>query len=126
MGSFKELVVWQKSHAFTLSVYEVTKKLPKEQQFGLTSQIRRAAVSIPSNIVEGYERGSMKEFQGFLLIARGSNAEVQEQLLLAYELGFIDKKDFDNLSQQSVEVNKQINGFRKGLARELTYSSLAD
>ncbi len=126
MGSFKELVVWQKSHAFTLSVYEVTKKLPKDEQFGLTSQIRRAAVSIPSNIVEGYERGSMKEFQRFLLIARGSNAEVQEQLLLAYELGYIDKRDFDNLSQQSVEVNKLINGFRKGLARELTYSSLAD
>lgn len=126
MGSFKELVVWQKSHAFTLSIYEMTKKLPKDEQFGLTSQMRRAAVSIPSNIVEGYERGSTKEFQRFLLIARGSNAEVQEQLLLAYDLGYINKDDFDSLSQQSIEVNKLINGFRKGLARELAYSSLAD
>lgn len=74
-------------------------------------------MSIPSNIVEGYERGSDKELSRFLLIARGSNAELQTQLLLANDLGYISKSHFDHVAELSVEVNKLINGFRKGVAR---------
>lgn len=117
MASFKDLIVWQKAHSFALSVYKVASEFPSSEQFGLTSQIRRAAVSVSSNIVEGYERGSKKELNRFLLIVRGSNAEVQAQLLLAKDLGYISKEDFDKIARQSVEVNKLINGFRKGAAR---------
>ena len=117
MGSFKDLIVWQKSHAFVLSIYKATNNFPQSEQFALTSQIRRAAVSISCNVVEGYERGSQKELTRFLLIARGSNAEVQAQLLIAKDLGYLKEKDFAKLAEQSVEVNKLINGLRKGVAR---------
>lgn len=117
MASFKELIVWQKAHSLALEVYKCTESFPQSEQFGLTSQIRRAAVSISSNIVEGYERGSKAELNRFLLIARGSNAEVQAQLILARDLGYIDPKVFDSIAAKSVEVNKLINGFKKGLAR---------
>lgn len=117
MGSFKDLIVWQKSHAFVLSIYKATNNFPQSEQFALTSQIRRAAVSISCNVVEGYERGSQKELNRFLLIARGSNAEVQAQLLIAKDLGYLKEKDFAKLAEQSVEVNKLINGLRKGVAR---------
>jgi four helix bundle protein len=119
VSSFKELIVWQKSHAFALSVYKATSNFPPSEQFGLSSQVRRAVVSISSNIVEGYERGSQKEFNRFLLIARGSNAEVQAQLLLAKDLGYLKESEFLKLADQSIEINKLINGFRKGLARYL-------
>ena len=117
MASFKELIVWQKAHVFALAVYKATDSFPVDEQFGLTSQIRRAVISISSNIVEGNERGSTKEFNRFLLIARGSNAEVQAQLILAKDLGYISDATFNNLADMSVEVNKLINGFRKGIAR---------
>lgn len=117
MGSFKELIVWQKAHNFVLEIYKATESFPQAEQFGLTSQIRRAATSISSNIVEGYERGSSNEMNRFLLIARGSNAEVQAQLLIAKDLGLISESTFKSLADKSVEVNKLINGFRKGVAR---------
>ena len=117
MASFKDLIVWQKAHQFALLVYKATESFPQSEQFGLTSQIRRAVVSISSNIVEGYERGSNKEMTRFLLIARSSNAEVQAQLLLAKDLGYVDAKTFTSLAEKSVEVNKLINGFKKGVAR---------
>jgi four helix bundle protein len=113
---FTDLIVWQKAHKFVLNVYKVTEKFPTSEQFGLTSQVRRAAISVTSNIVEGFERGSNKEFKQFLVIARASLAEVQSQLLLARDLNFIKAEDFEKLASQSVEVHKLINGFMKSLA----------
>jgi four helix bundle protein len=86
-----KLIVWQKSHELVLKVYGITKDFPRDELFGLTSQVRRAAVSVPSNIVEGKARGSNKDFKRFLLIARGSLEETKYQLLLAKDLKYIDE-----------------------------------
>ena len=121
---FSDLLVWQKGHQFVMVIYKVTSSFPGSEQFGLTSQIRRAAVSITSKIVEGFERGSNRELRQFLIIARASLAETQNQLLVARDLGYIAKEDFDKLASQSVEVHKMINGFMKSLqTRQLNTSN---
>lgn len=112
---FTDLTVWQRSHKFVVDVYSLTEKFPKSEQFALTTQIRRAAVSITSNIVEGFDRGSSKEFKRFLLIARASLSEVQNQLLIARDLNFIDTITFENMAKESVEIHKMINGMIKHL-----------
>jgi four helix bundle protein len=112
---FTDLLTWQKGHSFVLAVYKSTARLPQSEQFGLTGQIRRAAVSVTSNIVEGFERGTNKEFRQFLIISRASLAETQNQLLLAKDLGYLKKEDFERLAGQSVELRKMINGFIKSL-----------
>ncbi|MBR6315117.1 MAG: four helix bundle protein [Clostridia bacterium] len=88
--SYKELIVWQKSMELAEKVYLLVKALPKEETYALSDQIRRAAVSIPSNIAEGHARQSQKEFSQFLCIARGSRAELETQLLLARRLGYFE------------------------------------
>ncbi len=85
--SYRDLKVWQRAVAMTLAVYRATTGFPKEESFGLTSQVRRAGVSVASNIAEGYGRGSKGEYKQFLAMARGSNLEVQTQLFIAAELG---------------------------------------
>lgn len=105
-----KLIVWQKSHELVLKIYEITKSFPKDEQFGLTSQVRRAAVSIPSNIVEGKARGSNKEYSRYLLIARGSLEEVKYQILLAKELKYIDEKMYKEIAALADEVGKMLNG----------------
>jgi len=87
--SFKDLIVWQKAYKLTLEIYKVTGKFPNCEQYGLTSQIRRAAVSIPSNIAEGYSRGHKAEYKQFLSVAYGSLAELQTQIILAKDLKYI-------------------------------------
>ena len=94
--SYKELIVWQKSLQLVKLIYNVTKQFPKDEQFGLTSQIRRAAVSIPSNIAEGYGRRSHKEYKQFYSIAYGSALEVDTQLIIAKELSYISAKEFES------------------------------
>ena len=93
MTDYKDLIIWQKSRLLVRTVYILTRKLPKEELFGLTNQVRRAVVSIPSNIAEGFNRGSDKEFIHFLRIARGSAAEVETQLILCVDLGYLDSDD---------------------------------
>ena len=118
---FDDLLIWQKSHSLALSVYKVTEYLPRSEQFGLTSQIRRAIVSVTSNIVEGFERGTNKEFRQFLIIARASLAETQSQLLIARDLDYLTVNDFDRIASQSIELHKMINGMIKHLqTRSLT------
>ncbi len=117
-SSFKDIIAWQKAHIFVLNVYRETKSFPSDERLGLTSQVRRAAVSISSNIVEGSQRGSDKEFVRFLRIARGSLAEVQAQLLIARDLSYLTVEEFDRLAQQAVEVNKLLNGLMKGISRD--------
>ena len=110
-----KLLVWQKSHELVLKIYEITKDFPREEQFGLTSQIRRASVSIPSNIVEGKARGSDKDYNRFLLMARGSLEEVKYQLLLARDLHYIDNKKYESLLIIVDEVGKLLNGMIRKL-----------
>jgi four helix bundle protein len=112
---FTDLIMWQKAHKYTLGVYRITESFPKSEQFGLSNQIRRAAVSICSNVVEGFDRGTSKEFKQFLMIARGSLTETQAQLILAHDLRYIDDVNFKKLANQSVEIHKLINGFMKHL-----------
>ncbi|AST93643.1 four helix bundle protein [Sutcliffiella cohnii] len=105
-----KLIVYQKAHKLVLEIYEVTKIFPREEQFALTSQMRRAAVSIPSNIVEGKARGSVKEYKRFLLMARGSLEELKYQMLLANDLNYLIEEKYIDLTKLSNEVGKLLNG----------------
>ncbi len=109
MRNFKELLVWQKAHNFVLALYKLTYHFPREELYGLTSQIRRAAMSVPTNIAEGCGRDSNVEFQRFLAIALGSASEVEYQLLLAKDLGFIVAADYDRLYSMLGEVQRMLS-----------------
>ena len=111
--SYEELIAWQKAMLLAKMVYGIQKQLPKEEVYGLGDQIRRAVVSIPSNIAEGFGRGSDAEFKRFLLIARGSLFEVKTQLQLASELGFLLLES--ELMQLIDEVGKLISGLSRTL-----------
>jgi four helix bundle protein len=117
--SFEKLIVLKKSHSFVLKIYEITKNFPKEELYGLTSQIRRAAVSIPSNIVEGKSRNSKKDYLRFLLISRGSLEEVKYQLLLSKDLNYIKDKDYIKLYDLTNEVGKLINGLINSIKNQI-------
>ena len=110
-----KLIVWQKSHELVLKIYEITKGFPKDELFGLTSQIRRASVSVPSNIVEGKARGYNNEYKRFLLISRGSLEEVKYQLLLSKDLHYIDEGKYQEISDLTEEVGKLLNGMIRKL-----------
>lgn len=111
--TFRDLYAWQEAHKFVLTVYALSKKFPKEELFALTSQLRRAAVSITSNLAEGFSRTSYKEKANFYSIALGSLTESQNQLIIALDLNYTAKMDFDNAWNQSVVVSKLINGLLK-------------
>lgn len=104
--SYRSLIVWQKGFEVSLAVYRLTKTFPDDERYGLVSQMRRSAVSIPSNIAEGYARGSKASFHQFLRIAYGSAAELETQLLLAKELKYHKETDIEELL---IEVMKMIN-----------------
>ena len=108
--SFRELLVWQRGMELTSAVYRLTREFPKEELFGLSTQLRRAAVSIPSNIAEGQGRISRGEFVQFLGVARGSNFEVQTQIELAKNLGYGSGTSIDGCEQLSAEVGRMLNG----------------
>ena len=108
-------MVWQKSLNFTVEIYKITQTFPKDELYGLTSQIRRAVVSIPSNIAEGNERNSKKEFNHFLHIALGSAAELGTQLLIAKELSYIEQSTFNAIEACLMEIQKMIHGLIKTL-----------
>jgi four helix bundle protein len=114
-----KLLVWKRSHELALKVYEITKEFPKEEQFGLTSQIRRAAVSIPSNIVEGKARNSTRDYLRFLLISRGSLEEVKYQLLLSKDLKYISNDSLEITFMIADDVGKLLNGLIKSLEHKL-------
>ena len=113
MKDFKELKVWKKSHALTLQVYKETRTFPREELFGLTSQIRRAAASIGADIVEGCGRRSDGDFTRFLQIARGSASELEYHLLLARDLRLLDEAVFHGLDSKVVEVERMLTGLVK-------------
>ena len=113
--SFEELPVWKDVRKFANKIYNLTKKFPKEENYGLTSQITRATVSIGSNIAEGFDRYSKKDFVKFLIIARGSISEIQNDLYIALDLKYINQNDFQETYALAKGLGKQINGFIKYL-----------
>ncbi|MEO6062879.1 MAG: four helix bundle protein [Thermoflexales bacterium] len=115
MQDFKQLTVWQKSHQLALDVYAATMQFPREEMFGLTSQVRRSAVSIPSNIAERRGRSNDGEMRRFMQIALGSAAELEYQLLLAKDLTYITENTLLGLNSQLQEVRKMLIGFIKAL-----------
>ena len=115
--SYKDLVAWQKSMDLVTAVYRASQGFPKEEIFGLVSQIRRAAVSVPSNIAEGHARTSKKEFQYFLSNARGSLAELETQLTIAHQLAYIDETGINQLLDRLGEVGRILNGLLAALKR---------
>jgi four helix bundle protein len=106
--SFRDLKVWQRAMQLTLAIYHLTRDFPSEEQYGLTAQIRRAAISIPSNIAEGQGRLGAPEFRQFLAVARGSNCELQTQLELARALNFGKPKLIDEAEVLSNEIRKML------------------
>lgn len=115
MRTHKDLEVWQQSMRMVTSVYELTKEFPKEEMYGLTNQIRRAAVSVPSNIAEGAARHSRKEFIQFLYIALGSTMEVDTQIIISKNLGYLDNEKRLKLCNRINDIGKMINGLIKYL-----------
>jgi four helix bundle protein len=110
---FTDLDTWKESHKLVIMIYNITKNFPKEEIYGLTNQIRRAAISITSNIAEGFSRQSYAEKVQFYSIAQGSNTELQNQLLISKDIKYIDGKIFDEIFNQSVVVHKLLNGLIK-------------
>lgn len=108
--SFTDLNAWREAHMFVVLIYKKTKDFPKDEQFGLTNQIRRAAVSITSNIAEGFGRRSSKDRVHFYDMARASLSEVQSQLMVAKDVGYLDEIMFNELANQSVECYKVLTG----------------
>jgi four helix bundle protein len=109
---FEDIIAWQKARALTKSIYEITRSGSFSKDYELKTQIRRAAVSIMSNIAEGYERGGPKEFRQFLSIAKASCAELRSQLYVAADVGYLKDSQFQNLLSQSEEVDRIIGGLR--------------
>ena len=115
INSHRDLHVWQRAIQLSIATYKLTASFPKEEIYGLTSQLRRASVSVPSNIAEGYGRGSRRDYKQFLCIARGSNLEVQTQLLIAKELHFADAPQIERVESLTVEIDKMLNTILKKL-----------
>ena len=119
METHKDLRVWQQSMEMVTLIYMVTKEFPKDEMFGLTSQMRRAAVSVPSNIAEGYARGTEKEKLHFLRMSSGSMSELETQALLGLNLGYISQGSYQGLSDQITAVWKQLNALISSLKKRL-------
>ncbi len=119
MHNFKDLNVWKKARQLVQEVYLITAKFPKEEKFGLTSQIRRSAISIPSNIAEGCGRKTQKDFCKFLYIAQASSFEFETQLMLSLDLGFIDNAAFGKHSNELNEIQKMLNGLINSIENKL-------
>lgn len=115
MRKFRELKVWAKAHRVTLDLYKITRAFPREEQYGLTSQIRRSAASIGANIAEGCGRGSKRELAQFLRVAAGSASELEYHLVLAADLEILAKDPFEVLVERVTEVKRMLTGFIRKL-----------
>lgn len=112
---FRNLIVWQKAYALALDIYRATRRFPREELYGITSQLRRAAVSVPANIAEGYERQHRKEYLQFLMIAKGSLGEVETYILFSKDLSYINEEKFEKLEVLRGEVGKLLRGLINSL-----------
>jgi len=114
--SFRDLIVWQRAIQLSIAIYKLTAEFPKEEIYGLTIQLRRAGVSVASNIAEGYGRASSREYRQFLAMARGSNLEIQTQLTIAGQLGFGDRPRIRATEELSHEVGRMLGAIITKLA----------
>ena len=112
MHSYKELIVWQSAITLVIGVYKITEAFPQNEMYGLTSQIRRCATSIPSNIAEGCGRNTNKDFNHFLTIAFGSTCELETQLIIAHKLAYFNNKTLKESCDRIYEIQKMINGLK--------------
>ena len=119
MKNFRDLQVWQKAHALTLHIYEATAAFPENERFGLTSQMRRAAASVPANLAEGCSRGSDADLRRFLQMAMGSASESEYHILLAHDLGFFAAPTYDRLTSEVQEVKRMLASFITKITAEL-------
>lgn len=122
--TFQDLIAWQKARKLTARIYRITTEGRFARDFGLKDQIRRAAVSVMSNIAEGFERGRPSEFHQFLSIAKGSCAELRSQLFVAFDAGYLTQVDFEDLLEAAVEVGRIVGGLRAGVQRRKSQSSV--
>jgi four helix bundle protein len=120
LKNYKELKVWQRSYQLCLDIYKTTKGFPKEERYGLTSQIRRAALSVPCNIAEGYGRKTTPEYIRFLYIAYGSNCEMETQVFLSGDLGYLKAEEFEKLQADIGEVERMLKALIKSLENRNT------
>jgi four helix bundle protein len=118
MRDFRELKVWEKAHAMALNVYRATAQFPRDELYGLTSQVRRACTSIPANIAEGCGRNGDAELARFFRIAMGSASELEYHLLLASDLNFLAKSEYDRLVSDLIEVKRMLGSFIQKLTAE--------
>lgn len=114
-SSYRELIVWQRSMDLVTKIYKVTESFPKQEMCGLTSQMRRAAVSVPSNIAEGQGRKSRREFVQFLSLAKGSLVELETQVQIGKNLGFIKEAQLQELFRETQEVGRLLTGLKRSL-----------
>lgn len=112
---WKDLEVWRRSHSLVLEIYELTERFPKDEKYGIINQLRRAAYSVPANIVEGQSRNTTKEYLSFLYNARGSVEEVRYFLLLSTDLGYMNKDIYQKFESKYEIVSKMLNGLIKSL-----------
>ena len=118
LRDFRDLIVWQKAMGFVESVYRATQAFPSDERFGLTSQLRRSAISLPSNIAEGQGRGADNDFSRFLKIAQSSRNEAITQIMLANRLGFLDESITQSLQDQADEIGRLLNGLLNSLKKK--------
>ncbi len=111
--SFTDLYAWQEGHKLVVMVYKATENFPQKETFGLTNQMRRSAVSITSNIAEGFSRITIKDKCQFYCISQGSITELQNQLLIARDVGYLNNESFNKLADQTIIVNKLVNGLKR-------------
>ena len=123
MASYQELIVWQKSILLVKNLYQVTGTFPKEELYGLSSQMRRAAVSVPSNIAEGNGRGALADYLRFLHIARGSCYELETQLVISRELNYLNEGQYQSLTAQTEEIGRMLNAQIQKLSTSTQKSS---
>ena len=123
--SYQDLIVWQKSVLLVTDIYTITKTFPQDERFGITSQLNRAAVSIPTNIAEGWGRETSKNYLQFLRISRGSIMEVQTLLIISKNLNYISEEKFDILRNKTEEVGKILQGLIKSINEKISLTDNA-
>jgi four helix bundle protein len=112
---FEDLIAWQKARELTREIYKLTKQEPFCRDFGLSNQIQRSAVSIMSNLAEGFERGSSSEFHQFIVISKASCAELRSQLYIAYDIGYINQEFFEQMHAKALELSRIIGGLKSSV-----------